>query len=618
MTIAATVPGTAEDGVKGMISFNPLLQHDRPALTLANGVVYLSFASHCDIGPYHGWILGYDETTLAQEVVYNTTPNGSEGGIWESGCGPGVDTNGDLITITGNGTFDTSTPTVDYGDSFLRLTPGAGTMSVTSSFTPLNELMLDDEDLDMGSGGNLLLPVQPGPNPDLMIGAGKLGTLYLVNRDSMGGFNAEHGPDGAGTARRGRWNVQHARVLAGDGAEGRPAEHDLHDWRRRSAQDVCHLQRTDPDAAGLDRGNITFGFPGASPVISANGATGGILWAIDSSAWKSAGPAILYAFDATNLQTELYDSNQFSADNPGPAVKFTVPTVANGSVYVGTQTQLAVFGLFPGGRGAPTPTATATVTATATTTSTATTAATATDTVTATPTASITDTPAPTPTASITATSAPTPTATSTASSVAPTATPTSTDTPLPTASPSPVFATLNAKPTSISFSSQVVGHQGKSSKVTVINTAGTIPVTLSPPTASTGFVVTSNTCPSVMPPGGSCTIEVAFAPTAKGKQNGQLQLNSNAKYGVRAIKLKGKGRRTEDEDEAQIAKLRTNIGGRRQLPPDHHRRQRQHGADIVHDRSCSHSAVQRDRKHLPVNRTERRNLHNLRRVRSA
>jgi len=153
VTITASVPGTAPDAVDGIIAFNPLLQHDRPALTLANGVVYLSFASHCDIQPYHGWILGYDETSLARVVVYNTTPNGDEGGIWEAGCGPGVDTNGDLITITGNGTFDTGASPVNYGDSFLRLTPGVGTtgtMSVSSSFTPLNELILDDDDLDMG------------------------------------------------------------------------------------------------------------------------------------------------------------------------------------------------------------------------------------------------------------------------------------------------------------------------------------------------------------------------------------------------------------------------------------------------------------------------------------
>ena len=252
VTIAAQVAGTAPDAVKGVVSFDPLLQHDRAALTLANGVVYLTFASHCDIIPYHGWILGYDETTLAQEVVYNTTPNGSQGGIWESGCGPGVDTNGDLITITGNGIFDTSTPTVDYGDSFLRLTPGAGTLSVTSSFTPLDELMLEDEDLDMGSGGNLMFPVQPGPNPNLMIGAGKLGTIYLVNRDSMGGFNASTdqmvqelpGAVGGMFSTPAYWQ--------GTRAQCRPAEHVLRYGLWRLPQDVRPFQWNDPDAAGLD------------------------------------------------------------------------------------------------------------------------------------------------------------------------------------------------------------------------------------------------------------------------------------------------------------------------------------------------------------------------------
>ena len=539
VTIAAKIPGTAEDAVKGMISFNPLLQHDRPALTIANGVVYLSFASHCDIGPYHGWILGYDETTLAQEVVYNTTRNGEDGGFWESGCGPGVDTNGDLIAITGNGTFDTNGSTVDYGDSFLRLTPGSGTMSVTSSFTPLDELLLDDEDLDMGSGGNLLLPAQPGPNPDLMIGAGKVGTLYLVNRDSMGGFNANQdqmvqeltSAVGGVFSTPAYWQGN----IPGVGLQNMIYTIGVTDQPKMFVISNGLIQTPPTSAAGA----FLFPFPGASPVISANGTSGGIMWAINSGAWKSAGTSVLYAFDATNM-TELYDSNKFSADNPGPAVKFTVPTVANGSVYMGTQTRLAVFGLFPNGRGAPTPTATATMSATATIT------ATATSTTTATPTASTTATATSNPTSTATATTAtdtPTPTATSTAPAPTPTitATPTPTETPMPTASPSPVFATLNANPTSISFANQLVGRQGKSAKVTVVNTASSASVTLLP-TASSGFVVTSSTCPTVMPPGGSCTIEVAFVPTAKGKQTGQLQMNSNAKFGVRAIKLKGKG----------------------------------------------------------------------------
>jgi hypothetical protein len=350
VTIAASGPGTGEASLNGVVTFDPLLQNDRAALTLANGVVYLTFASHCDITPYHGWILGYDETTLAQEIVYDDTPNGSQGGIWESGCGPGVDTNGDLIAISGNGTFDTVASPINYGDSFMRLTPGVGTtgtMTVDSFFTPLNELMLDDDDLDMGSGGNLLLPDQPGPNPHLMIGAGKLGTMYLVNRDSMGGFNASMDQ-----------MVQEVSALAG-GMFGTPAY-----WQEKVAKGVVRNMfytiavNDQPKSFVIANGMIEstpqsiardfeFGFPGASPVISANNTTGGIMWAVNTSAFAAAGTAVLYAFDATNLGNELYDSNQNSGDHPGPAVKFTVPTVANGSVYMGTQTQLAVFGMYP-------------------------------------------------------------------------------------------------------------------------------------------------------------------------------------------------------------------------------------------------------------------------------
>jgi Abnormal spindle-like microcephaly-assoc'd, ASPM-SPD-2-Hydin len=488
VTIAASVSGSGEGNVNGTISFNPLTQHDRPALTLANGVVYLSFASHCDITPYNGWILGYDETTLAQEVVYNTTPNGSQGGIWEAGCGPGVDTNGNLIAITGNGTFDTVASPVDYGDSFLSLTPGVGTtgtMSVSSFFTPLNEMTLDDDDQDMGSGGNLLLPDQPGPNPHLVIGIGKVGEIYLVNRDSMGGFNAsgdqmvQELPSEVGgmfsTPAYWQWtvpNVGSQNMIYTIGAGDVPKMFVL----------ANGMIQTPPASAG----SIIFGYPGASPVISANGTSGGIMWAINSAAYRSSGPAILYAFDATNLQTELYDSTQNSSDYPGPAVKFTLPTVANGSVYMGTETQLAVFGLFPGGQ-RPSPTATATQT----------------------PTASGT----PTPTAS-----------------------------PTPTVAPTPIAATLKASPKELAFSKRVVGSQSDSAAVKLNNTSK-MPVILSPPTiSSSDFVVTSNNCPAQLQPGTFCTLQVAFIPTATGKRSATLQVNSNAESGRQMVVLSGKG----------------------------------------------------------------------------
>ena len=540
VTIAASVPGTAKDAIRGIVSFDPLLQQDRPALTLANGVVYLSFASHCDIQPYHGWILGYDEISLAQTAVFNTSPNGDQAGIWESGCGPGVDTNGDLITITGNGTFDTDTPRINYGDSFIRLTPGGAKMSVTSFFTPLNEFVLDDDDLDMGSGGNLLLPDQPGPNPHLMVGIGKVGTIYLLNRDGMGGFNAstdqmvQELPTAVGAifGTPAYWqgtvpSVGLQNMIYTIGGADQPKMFVISNG---SIQ-------TPPSAASV---NYTFGYPGGSPVISANGTTGGILWALETSRWDTAGPSTLYAFDATNLASKLYDSNQFIADHPGGAVKFTVPTVANGSVYVGTQTQLAVFGLFPGGRSAATPTATGT------------------------------GTPSATPTVSVTATPS---------------------DTLTPTASPSPVFATLNARPTSLSFPIQAVGHQSKAANVTVTNTAANVAVTLDPPVVSSGFVVTSNNCPSVLKAGASCTIAVASAPTVKGKQSGRLQLSSDARYGVRRIKLKGKG--VAPKMRSQLKKsltFRTGIGGRCQLWPEYHADQRQPGAHLVHDGSCSYT----------------------------
>ena len=469
----------------------------------------MSFASHCDIQPYHGWILGYDETTLAQVVVFNLTPNGSEGGIWQSGCGPGVDTNGDLIAITGNGTFETSLPRVDYGDSFLRLTPGAGTLSVTDFFTPSNELTLDVDDLDLGSGGNLLLPDQLGTTTThLMVSAGKQGTLYVVNRDNMGGFNSgfdqivQEIPNAIGSlfGTPAYWQGTVPKA----GLENLIYTIGSGDHPKMFVIDEGKIQTPPAKVAN----NFSFGYPGASPVISANGTTGGIMWAIDSSQWKSSGPAILYAFDATNLTNELYDSNQFSADAPGPAVKFTVPTVANGSVYMGTQTQLAVFGLFPGGRPSPTDTPTPT------------------------------GTPSPSPSTTATPTLSPTPTVTMSAT---PSPTPTPTVTPMPTASPSPVFAALSG-PKTISFPNEFVGHQSKSKSITVVNEAAAVAVTLSPTTTTGGFVVTSNNCPVQLQPESSCVIGVAFMPSMKGKQHGQLQVNSNAMFGLRTIVLKGKG----------------------------------------------------------------------------
>jgi hypothetical protein len=489
VTITAAAPGTASDGNGTTVPFNPLTQLGRPALTLSNGIVYLAFASHCDIDPFHGWVLGYNETTLAQEVVFNTTPNGTNGGIWQSGCGLGVDTNGDLIAITGDGVFDTGASPQDFGDSFLRLTPNPGatvSMTVASYFTPLNELILDDDDLDMGSGGNLLLPDQPGPNPHLMIGVGKSGSIYLVNRDNMGGFNASQDP-----------MVQEI-LLYIDGIFSTPAY-----WRGNvpgvGLQNMVYMIPAGgfPDTFVLSNGliqtppaatasNFRFGFPGASPMISANGATGGILWAIDSSAYQTSGSAVLYAFDPTNLNNEFYDSNKFTSDNPGPAVKFSVPTIANGSVYVGTQTQLAVFGLFPAGA-RPSPTA------------------------------SVSATPSATITSTVTATA--TPTATPTTSMVV--------------TSP-------------LAFVNVAVG-QTVTKAVTVYNTGATHSLVISSATPSDPEYIlsgtgTCGTIPVTLAHGTNCTLGIRFAPTAIGAHNASLMLTDNAATSPQTVALTGAG----------------------------------------------------------------------------
>ena len=491
VTITATSPGTASDGNGTTVPFNPLTQLGRPALTLSNGIVYLAFASHCDIDPFHGWVLGYDETKLTQEVVFNSTPNGTNGGIWQSGCGLGVDTNGDLIAMTGDGVFDTGASPQDFGDSFLRLTPNPGatvSMTVASYFTPLNELMLEDQDLDMGSGGNLLLPDQPGPNPHLMIGVGKSGSIYLVNRDNMGGFNASQD------------QMVQEILLYIDGIFSTPAY-----WQGNvpgvGLQNMVYMIPAGgfPDTFVLSNGmiqtppaatasNYRFGFPGASPMISANGTTGGVLWAIDGSAYKTSGPAILRAFDPTNLASEFYDSNMFSSDNPGPAVKFSVPTIANGSVYVGTETQLAVFGLFPGG-------ARSSSTASATPSSTASTTPTAGTTPSATPTA--------TPTTSMTVTAA-------------------------------------------LAFGNVAVG-QTITKNLTITNTGATNPlvvgnVTSSDSEYSRNGTGTCGATPVTLAPKTNCTMGVSFTPNAVGAHSATLMVFDNATTSPQHVTLSGTG----------------------------------------------------------------------------
>lgn len=335
--IQATVPGSA-DG-ESMVSFDPSVQLQRPGLLLLNGVVYAAWGSYGDLFVFHGWLMGYDASTLRQVAVFNVTPNGDAGSIWQSGAAPAADASGDIYVETANGTFGTDS--ANFGDSALRLRSGGGRLVVRDYFTPFDQATLEADDADLGAGGPLLLPDQPGAHPHLLVAVGKAGTIYLLDRDNLGRFHA--GDDSQ--------IVQ--SIIGFDGVFGMPAY-----WNKRvyilgtgrfTSGDVLHafaLVNGLLSATPVDQTSTSFGYPGAVPAISANGSTNGILWAIQVRGFRPTQPAVLHAYDATNLSVELYNSGQAGErDNPGDAVKFTVPTVANGKVYVGTQSQLSVFGL---------------------------------------------------------------------------------------------------------------------------------------------------------------------------------------------------------------------------------------------------------------------------------
>jgi hypothetical protein len=340
VVIASSVKGTGTGSSKGYVSFDPLRSNQRPGLLLVNGVVYIAWASHGleTVYPYHGWVIGYNETTLAQVAAFCVTPNGDQGGIWQSGDGLAADTLGDIFFMAGNGTFDANKGGGDYGMSYVRLSSTGG-LSVADYFTPYNAVKESSGDLDLGSGGPLLFPYQSGAtNPYLAVGAGKDGTLYLVNRDKMGGFNS-----------RGNSIVQQiAKAFAGHSVYSTPAywQGNLYYWAIYDTLRVFHMSNGLLETTPIATSSYSLAPPGATPVISANGSTNGIVWALDTSE-ALAGPAVLHALDAQTA-VELYNSSQSATrDQAGNAVKFTVPTVANGKVYVGTETELDVYGLLP-------------------------------------------------------------------------------------------------------------------------------------------------------------------------------------------------------------------------------------------------------------------------------
>ena len=337
--IQGSVPGTGDgsDGVN--VAFNAHNHLQRSALLLANGVVYVAFASFADAHPYHGWLFGYDTHRLKPPTVLNLTPNGAGAGIWQSGAGPASDSAGNIYVVTGNGTFDADLGGQAFGDSFVKFMPEASSPSVVDFFTPFNQASMDAVDHDLGAGGPLLLPDQGGNHPHLMLAGGKEGTLYLVDRDNMGHFLAGDNSQ----------IVQPLEKIVGE-VFSTPAfwESKVYIAGVADSLKVFKMNEGLLSTAPASHSANVFGFPGATPTVSANGSREGIVWVLENAAFRVQQPAILHAYDANDVSHELYNSQQAGTRDTLPiGVGFGVPTVANGRVYVGTLTELDVFGLLP-------------------------------------------------------------------------------------------------------------------------------------------------------------------------------------------------------------------------------------------------------------------------------
>jgi hypothetical protein len=336
VTISATYPAKG-----GAATFAPAQYKERAGLLLLNGVVYTAWSSHCDNTPYTGWIIGYDESTLAQRTVLNVTPNGSRGAIWMAGGGLCADTNGYIYFLDANGTFDPTLgangfPTEgDFGNAFLKLSTSNNTLAVADYFANDQNVSENENDGDLGSGGSILLPDMTdaeGNLRQLAVGAGKDANIYVVDRQYLGKYSSSSNV-----------NYQTLTGALAAGVFSVPAY--FHGLLYYGAVND-HLKAFPFADARLlsvaSQSSITFPTPGATPSISANGAANGIVWATANNS-----PAVLYAYNATNLAVALYNSTQASGgrDNFGAGNKYITPTIASARVYVGTTSGVGVFGL---------------------------------------------------------------------------------------------------------------------------------------------------------------------------------------------------------------------------------------------------------------------------------
>jgi len=342
--IQAKYPGTGDNSQGGNVVFDPKQYKERSGLLLLNHTIYTAWASHCDFRPYTGWIMGYNEATLAQQSVINVTPNGNEGAIWAAGSGLAADSGGNIYFDDANGTFDTTLDgngfpvNGDYGNAIVKLSTTKKKLMVADYFNMYNTVSESNADEDLGSGGAMVIPNikdSGGGVHQLVVGAGKDSNIYLADRNNMGKFNPNN---------NNQLYQELQGALAGSVFSAPAFSQDkvyygaVGDTIKAFAFDSSGKLASTPQS----KTSNAFGYPGATPSISGNTKKNTILWATENTS-----PAVLHAYNANNLAVELYNSNQASGgrDHFGNGNKYITPMIANGKVYVGTQTGVGVFGL---------------------------------------------------------------------------------------------------------------------------------------------------------------------------------------------------------------------------------------------------------------------------------
>ncbi len=348
--VTASFPGTGDNSQNGTVIFDPSQYAERSALLLLNGNIYTGWTSHCDIGLYTGWVMAYSETTLQQTQVLNLTPNGHDGSIWMSGSGLAADSSGNMYLLDANGTFDATLDANgnpingDYGNAMVKLTNN-GKLAVADYFEAYNTVSESSQDVDLGSGGALLLPDQTDANGGvhhLIVGAGKDKNIYLANRDNLGKFN----PSTTVPMDTNIYQKVTGQLAGLNYTTPVYFNGVLYFGSDGDALKAFPLTNARLATTPASMSAATFAHPGTTPAVSANGTQNGIVWAVESGLTQ---PGVLHAYDPANLAHEFYNSNQAAngRDAFGNGNKFITPLVVNGKVYIGTQTGVAVFGLLP-------------------------------------------------------------------------------------------------------------------------------------------------------------------------------------------------------------------------------------------------------------------------------